>query len=36
MRLQMLMDRRSQAMEMLSNMMKKMSETSAAIVGNLK
>jgi len=36
MRLQMLMDRRSKAMEMLSNMMKKLSETQAAIVQNLK
>jgi antitoxin ParD1/3/4 len=36
MRLQMLMDRRSKAMEMLSNMMKKMSETQAAIVQNMK
>jgi hypothetical protein len=36
MRLQMLMDRRSKAMEMLSNMMKKISETQAAIVQNMK
>ena len=36
MRLQMLMDRRSKAMEMLSNIMKKMSETQAALVANLK
>jgi len=36
MKLQMLMDRRSKFLEMLSNMMKKISETQAAIVGNLK
>ena len=35
-KMQMLMDRRSKFMEMLSNMMKKISETQAALVGNLK
>jgi hypothetical protein len=36
MRLQMSMDRRSKAITALSNMMKKISETSDSIVGNLK
>jgi putative addiction module CopG family antidote len=36
MKLQMLMERRSKFMEMLSNVMKKISETQAALVGNLK
>jgi putative addiction module CopG family antidote len=35
-RLQMMMDRRSKFLEMLSNMMKKIGETQAAIVQNLK
>lgn len=36
MKLQMLMDRRSKADELLSNLMKKMSDTNSRIVGNLK
>ena len=36
MRLQMLMDRRAKLMETLSNIMKKVSETQAAIIQNLK
>ena len=36
MKLQMMMDRRSKFIEMLANIMKKTSETQAAIVGNLK
>ncbi|RYY60764.1 MAG: hypothetical protein EOO05_08785 [Chitinophagaceae bacterium] len=35
-RLQMLMDRRSKMMEVISNLMKKMSDTSDQIIGNLK
>jgi hypothetical protein len=35
-RLQMLQDRRAEAMEMLANIMKKQSETSSTIIGNLK
>lgn len=35
-RLQMIMDRMNRAMEMLSNLMKKMHETSATIVANMK
>jgi putative addiction module CopG family antidote len=36
MKLQMLMDRRSKFIETLANIMKKVSETQAALVGNLK
>lgn len=35
-RLQMAMDRRAKAMETLSNLLKKTSETAASIVQNLK
>jgi len=35
-RLQMLMDRRSKAMEMLSNILKKQSDTASCIIKNLK
>lgn len=35
-RLQMQMDRREKALETLSNLMKKMSETAETIIGNLK
>jgi predicted nucleic acid-binding Zn-ribbon protein len=35
-RLQMAMDRQSKFMQTLSNIMKKMSETQSAIIGNLK
>jgi hypothetical protein len=34
--IQMVMDRRSQAYEMISNMMKNMSDTNDAIIGNIK
>jgi hypothetical protein len=35
-RLQMLMDRRAKLMEMISNLMKKISDTQSTLVGNLK